>query len=56
VFPVQPGSLDGADEELGTVRSGSCVGHAQNSWNVWKYFSFTFFSDEDGIEAKVLFS
>ena len=54
VFPVQPGSLDGADEELGAVRSRSGVGHAQNSWNVWKYFSFTFFCDEDGIEAKVL--
>jgi hypothetical protein len=31
VFPVQPGSFDGANEELGAVRSGSGVGHAQNS-------------------------
>uniref|UniRef100_A0A8C5EZD5 Uncharacterized protein n=1 Tax=Gouania willdenowi TaxID=441366 RepID=A0A8C5EZD5_GOUWI len=33
VFTIQPGSLDGAEEELGSVGVGSCIGHGQDSWS-----------------------
>ena len=32
VFPVQPVSLGGRDEELTSVGAGTAIGHRQHSW------------------------
>ena len=42
MFAIQPGSLGGAQEKLGSIGVGSCIGHGQDTWNDKGFVAWTF--------------